>query len=237
MAILKNRYERQKLLPGFGDFGQNALQNAVVAVAGAGGLGSPVLTYLATAGIGKIVLIDDDRVEESNLARQFLHTESSLYKPKVESASRRLQELNSEITVSTVQARLNQANGKALLSGADIVVDATDSFESKQAIAKICEVNDFSLVWGTISGQSGFFASTGLGGPSIMQAFPELPPQSIVNAYASSNGVLGSACGVIGSMMASLVIKEILHQDSGQSGDLYYFDGRSITVTKVRNEE
>lgn len=237
MDILGKRYERQKRLPGFGDSGQCALQNSVVAVVGAGGLGSPILTYLVTAGIGNIVLIDDDRVEESNLARQFLHTESSLYKPKVESASRRLQELNSEITVSTVQARLNQANGEALLSGADIVVDATDSFESKQAIAKICEVNDFSLVWGTISGHSGFFASTGLGGPSILEIFPDLPPQSLANAYASSNGVLGLTCGVIGRMMAILVIKKILHQDSGQSGNLHYFDGRSLTVTKVRNEE
>ena len=136
---MKNRYDRQKLLSGFGDKGQEALERASVLIIGAGGLGSPASLYLAGAGIGRIGIVDGDTVNPTNLHRQILYDESKCGMNKAECAAERLRSLNSGITVTPYPFMLDRDNAMELISGYDIVIDGCDNFPTRYLVSDICE--------------------------------------------------------------------------------------------------
>ncbi|MCM1012277.1 HesA/MoeB/ThiF family protein [Brevibacterium sp. XM4083] len=201
------RYTRQIRLRGFGAQAQERLLASHVVVIGAGGLGAPVLTYLAAAGVGTISVIDPDVVELSNLHRQFLHAEEEVGNRKVDSAARRLAGLNSDIEIITHPVLLTADNAEELLTGADIVVDGSDNFETRYLVNDACEMLGIPLVWGTILGFDGqlavFDARTG---STLRDLYPEMPaPGSVPNCATA--GVIGALCGSIGSAMAMETVK------------------------------
>lgn len=134
----KARYARHLILPQVGEAGQKKIKSASVLVVGAGGLGSPVLMYLAAAGIGKIGIIDDDKVDMTNLQRQIIHSTSSIGELKTESAKRRIKQINPEIIVDIFDARLTIENAKEIIDGYDIIVDGTDNFATRYTISDCC---------------------------------------------------------------------------------------------------
>lgn len=203
------RYSRHLLLPEVGVLGQRKLKNARVLVIGAGGLGSPVISYLAAAGVGRIAVIDDDTVDVSNLQRQVLHRTASVGSSKVASAAAAVAELNPLVAVEQVAARLDSTNALALFERFDLVLDGSDNFATRYLVSDACEILAKPLVWGSIlrfDGQvSVFWAGHG---PTYRDVFPEPPAADSVPA-CSEAGVFGMLCGVIGSVMAAEAIKLI----------------------------
>lgn len=186
---------------------QQKLQDAHVAVIGAGGLGSPALLYLAAAGVGRISVIDDDAVELSNLHRQVIHAESAVGHNKAQSAVRELQARNSDITVEAVEARLTSENAGELLAGADVILDGTDNFPARYAVSGYCSAVGIPHVWGSILGFDAQLAVFWAGhGPVYTDIFPSAPPEGAVPSCAE-NGVLGPLVGVVGTAMALEAVK------------------------------
>ncbi|WKD61779.1 putative adenylyltransferase/sulfurtransferase MoeZ [Corynebacterium ciconiae DSM 44920] len=201
------RYARHLSLPGIGLRGQQKLNGASVLSIGAGGLGSPVIEYLAAAGVGCLGICDGDYVELSNLQRQVVHRSCDIGVPKVESAARRVQELNPEITVRTHPSALDATTVEEILNGYDIVVDGSDNFATRYLVADHCAEHDIPLVWGSIQqfgGQLSVFAE----GYTLRDIFPTPPPPGSAPNCAEA-GVFGVLPGVIGTMMATEVIKLI----------------------------
>jgi molybdopterin/thiamine biosynthesis adenylyltransferase len=195
----EGRYARQEMI--FGTAGQEALAAATVVVVGAGGLGSPAATYLAAAGVGRLVLVDFDTVSLTNLNRQFLHGDADIGTPKVASAARRLRALNRDVEVVPVDARVTEENVAAIVEGADAVVDALDSFTPRMVLNEAVVKGGIPLMHGAISGFYGQ-ATTVLPGTSacLRCIFPSEPPKETFPA-------LGPTAGVIGSIQAGEVIK------------------------------
>jgi molybdopterin/thiamine biosynthesis adenylyltransferase/rhodanese-related sulfurtransferase len=235
------RYSRQVLLPGLGADGQRRLKNARVLVIGAGGLGSPVLTYLAAAGVGTISLIDDDVVELSNLHRQVLHAGAAPGTPKVESAVAALAELNPLVTVEPHQARLTRENALELIAGHDLVLDGTDNFATRYLVGDACAITGVPLVWGSVfrfDGQVSVFWSRPPEGRepiTYRDLHPTPPPPGSVPSCAEG-GVLGVTCAAIGSVMATEAIKLITGIGEPLLGRIMLFDaaGMSWQTIKVR---
>jgi molybdopterin/thiamine biosynthesis adenylyltransferase len=199
------RYSRQLVLPEWSEGAQAALAGASVLVVGAGALGSPVALYLAGAGVGRIGIVDDDEVELSNLHRQPLHYTPDVGVPKALSAAAKLGFLNPEVVVEPYQARLEAGNAAGMIEGADLVVDCSDSFETRYAVNAACCAARVPLVEGGVLGTSGLVMTVRPGaGPCYRCAFPALPPDAPSCATA---GVLGPAAGVIGSLQALEAIK------------------------------
>ncbi len=223
-----DRYSRQLVLPGFGAEGQAKLKSASVGVVGAGGLGAPVLAYLAAAGVGKITLFDSDTVSLSNLQRQVLFTTADVGKSKAECAQRALIALNPEITVKTKGVRVSSSNALELFKGLDVIVDATDNFPTRYLINDSCAILDKAWVYGSIfryEGQVAVFNHNG--GPTYRDLYPE-PPKPGTVPDCEEGGVLGVLPGIIGSMQASEVIKMITGIGESLSGKLFLFD--SLTM-------
>ena len=201
------RYARQIRLSGFGFDAQETLLRSRVLVIGAGGLGAPVLTYLAAAGIGRITIVDPDTVELSNLHRQFLHSESGVGSRKVDSAKERLSGLNSSIDIITVPQLLTEDNALELVGDADIVVDGSDNFATRYLANDACEILGVPLVWGTILGFDGQVAVfDARRGATLRDLYPVVPAPGSVPDCATA-GVVGALCGSIGSAMAMETIK------------------------------
>lgn len=234
MFDLINRFDRQTLLENYGQESIIKLGKSTVTIIGAGGLGSPILTYLTIAGVGKIIIIDDDNVDVSNLSRQFIHTEDSVSASKVQSAKNFLKKLNSNTKIITVNSHFPDSNSTKLAITSNVIVDATDNFNTKQAIAEFCKKEDKSLVWGTLAKQSGYFASTGLGGPFITECFSTLPNINNRNVDARLSGVLGAACGTIGSLMTMLIFRELIEPEKKIEDVLFYFNGSAMSLQKLR---
>lgn len=205
----RERYNRHLLLPQIGDDGQRRLKNAAVLCVGAGGLGSPILMYLAAAGVGRIGIVDDDAVAEHNLQRQVIHATSTVGTPKVASAANRLHELNPHITIEPLQMRVTADNALELLANYDIVVDGTDNFESRYLLNDACTLLGMPYVWGSVyrfEGQASvFFAGHG---PCYRCAFPSPPPPAFAPS-CETGGVLGVLCATIGAIQATEVVKLI----------------------------
>lgn len=205
----RERYNRHLLLPQIGDDGQRRLKNAAVLCVGAGGLGSPILMYLAAAGVGRIGIVDDDAVAEHNLQRQVIHATSTVGTPKVSSAANRLHELNPHITIEPLQMRVTADNALELLANYDVVVDGTDNFESRYLLNDACTLLGMPYVWGSVyrfEGQASvFFAGHG---PCYRCAFP-LPPPPAFAPSCETGGVLGVLCATIGAIQATEVVKLI----------------------------
>ncbi|SCQ71697.1 Molybdenum cofactor biosynthesis protein moeB2 [Propionibacterium freudenreichii] len=204
-----DRYSRQMILPGFGMTAQRRLANARVAVVGAGGLGSPLLVYLAAAGVGELTLIDNDTVDVSNLHRQVIHSTASVGRPKVESAAEAIARLNPHVRVEARAERLDIDNVLELLDGHDLVIDGVDNFETRYLIADACEILGLPEVWGSVLRYEGQVAVFWSGhGPALRDLFPE-PPEAGSVPSCAEGGVLGVLPGQIGMAMANEAIKLI----------------------------
>lgn len=208
------RYSRHVLLPAVGELGQRRLRNARVGVVGAGGLGAPVLQYLAAAGVGRLGIIDFDEVEVSNLQRQVIHTTADLGRPKVESARDAVHARNPDVDVVVHDVRLTPENVDDVLGRYDVVVDGTDNFPTRYLVADSCERLGLPQVWGSIfrfdSQVTVFWADppphSGAPRVGLRDLFPHPPPEGSVPSCAEG-GVLGPMCGQVGSLMATEVVK------------------------------
>jgi molybdopterin-synthase adenylyltransferase len=199
------RYSRQLVLPEWTEMSQLALRDASVLVIGAGALGSPVALYLAGAGIGRLGIADDDAVELSNLHRQLLHFTPDIGVPKVESAAAKLRFVNPEILVEPYQVRVDATNAPGLIEGQDLVIDCSDSFETRYAVNAACCDAEIDLVEGGVVGWNGLVMTIVPKRTSCYRcAFPTQPEDAQSCAEA---GVLGPAAGVIGSLQALEALK------------------------------
>lgn len=204
------RYARQTRVPGVGEAGQEKLSRARVLLVGAGGLGSPAGQYLAAAGIGTIGIVDDDRVELSNLHRQVIHRTEDVGRPKVESAADALRALNPQVAVVTHDLRLTADTVMDVVEGYDIVVDGADSFATRYVVSDACTLLDIPHVWAAVltdGGQLSVFH--GSRGPVYRDLLPVMPPAGAVPSCAVA-GVLGTVPGVLGTAMAGEVLKLVL---------------------------
>ena len=228
------RHARHLVLPQVGIEGQEKLANAKVLVVGAGGLGSPVLLYLAAAGIGTIGIIDDDRVDISNLQRQVLHRTEDVGRLKVDSAKEQLLALDPNLNIVEHQTRLNPENALSLFSGWDIVVDGTDNIPTRYLIDDACHLLSIPWVYGSIhrfEGQVSFFSSKE--NRCYRDLFPEAPPASALQNCAEA-GVFGVLPGVVGSLQATEVIKHVVGMGSSLVGRLLIYDAESMTMQTLQ---
>ena len=221
------RYARHIVLREVGGPGQAALKNARVLVIGAGGLGAPVLMYLAAAGVGTLGVIDDDVVSLSNLQRQIIHATPDIGVPKVESAAAEIARLNPHVTVETHPMRLTAANALDLIARYDVVADGSDNFATRYLVSDACYFAKRPLVTAALGTFDGTLTTIraherGTGGkpnPSYRCLFPVAPPPGSFPACAEA-GILGALAGVVGSMMALEVIREIVGFGTGLTGRL-----------------
>ena len=222
------RYSRHIVLDEVGLGGQIRLANSVVTIVGAGGLGSPALLYLAAAGIGRIKIIDDDVVDESNLQRQVIHSESEVGRSKVKSAQRRLEALDSKILIQPIEERISPENAERLLSGSDVVIDGTDSFEARYSINDACKNLGIPWVFASVlrfEGQISVFNYEN--GPNYRDLFPDFPPPELAPSCADA-GVLGAITGILGSIQAAEAIKILLKIGETLSGRLLILDAMTM---------
>ncbi|MBK3733950.1 adenylyltransferase/sulfurtransferase [Azospirillum brasilense] len=231
-----HRYSRHIILPEVGGVGQEALLRARVLVVGAGGLGAPLLLYLAAAGVGTIGVIDDDTVDLSNLQRQVIHDESSLGVPKVESAAARIRALNPDVAVEVHKTRLTKDNALDLIGRYDIVADGSDNFATRFLLNDACYFAGRTLVSAAIlrfDGQvSTFKAHLGDPHPCYRCLFPEPPPRGLVPS-CSEGGVLGALAGFVGSLQTTEVLKEIMGIGEGLSGSLMMLDTLHASFQRI----
>jgi sulfur-carrier protein adenylyltransferase/sulfurtransferase len=210
-TILYERYQRQIILPGFGEEGQQKLVKAKVLVIGAGGLGCPALLYLAAAGVGTIGIADQDIVSLDNLHRQVLYGVKDIGLSKAEIAARNLYQLNPEITIPVFNKKITNENALDILDNFDLVIDGTDNFSTRYMINDACVLKNKPLVYGAISqfeGQVSVFRNKPTGDANYRDIFPDPPLDGEVSNCAEA-GVLGVLSGIIGTMMANEAIKLI----------------------------
>ena len=235
------RYARHIVLSEVGGPGQNALQRARVLVIGAGGLGAPSLLYLAAAGVGTIGIVDDDTVSLSNLQRQVIHATPDIGRRKTESAAAVIQKLNPHVKLELHPARIGVANALDLIARYDLVADGSDNFATRYLVSDACFFAKKPLVtaaMGTFDGtlttiRAHERAADGTPNPTYRCLFPEPPPPGTVPACAEA-GVLGAMAGVLGSMMALEVIREIVGFGEGLVGRLVMVDARSMRFETLR---
>jgi adenylyltransferase/sulfurtransferase len=229
-----NRYLRQTTLPEFGTAGQEKLRASSVLIIGAGGLGSPSSLYLAAAGVGRIGLVDFDRVDETNLHRQILYGTSDVGRPKLEAASARLRDLNPEIAIETHEARLTSTNALEILGGYDVILDGTDNFATRYLVNDACTLLGKPNVYGSVfrfDGQVSVF-STG-DAPCYRCLYPEPPPPHLAPSCAEG-GVLGVLPGIIGTLQATEAIKIIAGIGETLAGRLLLFDALRMTFRTMK---
>ena len=235
------RYARHIVLKGLGAPGQNRLKAARVLVIGAGGLGSPLVAYLAAAGIGQIGIADDDRVSLSNLQRQIVHTERAIGENKAESAARFAGGLNSDIAIAAIRKRVTAENGPKLMAGYDVIADGTDTFAARAGIAAAAEAAGKPLVSGAVSmfdGQVTVFAphlcrADGQPNPRFTDLYPDVPDEAALPS-CEAVGVIGASTGVIGTLMAMEVIKLVTGIGDPLIGRLLVYDGRGARFSEMR---
>jgi sulfur-carrier protein adenylyltransferase/sulfurtransferase len=230
------RYARQLQLPQVGEEGQAKLAAAHITIVGAGGLGAPVMLYLAAAGVGSIRLIDDDRVERSNLHRQVVHTDSRVGMAKAESARMTLLALNPRIRVETREERLGADNVEELLLGQDLVIDGADNFSTRYLLAAASRQLSIPMVYGAVerfTGQVSVFDPRRDDSPCYRCLFPE-PPSAAEAPNCSEAGVLGVLPGIIGLLQATETLKLILGIGEPLIGRLLSFDALAMRFRELR---
>ncbi len=231
------RYARHIILREVGGDGQAKLMRSRVLVIGAGGLGSPILLYLAAAGVGTLGVVDDDAVDLSNLQRQVIHGTGRIGEAKVESARQTLAEVNPEVRLITHQVRLTAENALELIGAYDLVADGSDNFETRFLLNDACYRAQKPLVSAALLGFEGqvstYKAYLGGDNPCYRCIFPEPPPPGLIPTCAEG-GVLGAVAGAVGSIQATEVIKELLGIGESLSGSLLIYDGLTTTFRKVR---
>ena len=233
------RYSRHLILPDFNLEGQLKLKNAKVLVVGTGGLGSPLLLYLAAAGVGKIGIVDFDVVDESNLQRQVLFNMADIGKPKVEAAKARLEALNPHVEYELFNTQLTSANALDIISNYDVVADGTDNFPTRYLVNDACVLLGKPNVYASIyrfEGQVSVFNHTneaGEIGPNYRDLFPSPPPPGLVPSCAEG-GVIGVLPGILGSLQANEVIKVIAGIGDPLVGRLFLIDALSFETRTLK---
>jgi adenylyltransferase/sulfurtransferase len=228
------RYSRQILLPQIDVEGQERLLASRVVIAGLGGLGSPVALYLAAAGVGRLVLVDHDRVEISNLQRQVVHTQARLGETKVESAAATLRALNPDTRIETVAARLDAARLDALLPGTDLVVDGTDNFATRYLINDACFARGVPLVSGAairMEGQVAVFDPRRADSPCYRCLYPAGDDDAL---NCSENGVAAPLVGIIGAVQALEALKLITGAGETLTGAVLYLDALAMDWHRLK---
>ncbi|MTJ52597.1 molybdopterin-synthase adenylyltransferase MoeB [Anabaena sp. UHCC 0253] len=228
------RYSRHLILPEVGVEGQKRLKAASVLCIGTGGLGSPLLLYLAAAGIGRIGIVDFDIVDTSNLQRQVIHGTSWVGKPKIESAKNRIHEINPHCQVDLHETRLSSENALDIIRPYDIVVDGTDNFPTRYLVNDACVLLDKPNVYGSIfrfEGQATVFNYEG--GPNYRDLYPEPPPPGMVPSCAEG-GVLGILPGMIGIIQATETVKIILGNGTTLSGRLVLYNALDMKFRELK---
>jgi molybdopterin-synthase adenylyltransferase len=225
------RYARQLVLRDIGGPGQQKLKAARVLVVGAGGLGAPLLQYLAAAGVGEIGILDDDAVSLSNLQRQVLYTSADIGKPKAACAADAIQRLNPHVAATPLAQRIDAANARELVAGWDIIADGSDNFATRYAVSDACFQARRPLVTAAIGMFDGTLttlrpfetSSSGVPNPTYRCLFPAPPPPGMVPSCAEA-GVIGALPGMMGALMAHEVIREIVGYGEGLVGRLLLVD-------------
>ncbi|HEY9810151.1 MAG TPA: molybdopterin-synthase adenylyltransferase MoeB [Halomicronema sp.] len=228
------RYSRHLILPEVGVEGQKRLKASSVLCIGTGGLGSPLLLYLAAAGIGRLGIVDFDVVDHSNLQRQVIHSTSWVGKPKIESAKSRILEINPFCQVDLYETRLTAENALEIFQGYDIVVDGTDNFPTRYLVNDACVLLNIPNVYGSIfrfEGQASVFNYQD--GPNYRDLYPEPPPPGMVPSCAEG-GVLGILPGIIGCIQATETIKIIIGQGTTLSGRLLLFNALEMKFRELK---
>ena len=231
---MPDRYTRQTTLPEIGEEGQHKLLGSSVLIIGAGGLGSPTSLYLAAAGVGRIGLVDFDRVDVTNLHRQILYGTTTVGTPKLEAARERLEDLNSDVTIETHETRLTSENALDILAKYDVVIDGTDNFATRYLVNDACVILGKPNVYGSIfrwEGQASVFATKD--GPCYRCLYPDPPPPGLVPSCAEG-GVLGVLPGVVGTIQATEAIKLLTGAGETLAGRLLLFDALTMTFRTMR---
>ena len=227
----RERYQRTMAIDGFGEEAQGRLKAATVCCIGAGGLGGPVLQYLAASGVGRLIVVDDDVVEERNLQRQTLYGNAALGAPKADAAAARLADLNPMVEVIPVPLRVKQETVKEILGDCDVVVDAVDNLPTRLVVARTCQRLDLPLVFGAVQAVNGqvtvLWERHGL---ALSDLFPS-PPQDCPTA--AEVGVLGPMTGWVGSVMATEVVKLITGTGEPLLGRVMYIDTLGARVAEL----
>lgn len=227
------RYSRHLIMPEVAMEGQRKLKESKVLMVGAGGLGSPLASYLAAAGVGTLGVIDFDTVEFTNLQRQIIYSTDDVGKPKLGAAKRRIQEINPGVEVETYETRLTSENALDIFEGYDIVVDGTDNFPTRYLVNDVCVMLGIPNVYGSIFRFEGQASVFGLeDGPCYRCVYPEPPPPGLVPSCAEG-GVLGVLPGIIGSIQATETIKLILDRGESLSGRLLLFDALKMRFREL----
>lgn len=235
------RYARHIVMQEIGGAGQQKLKNARVLVIGAGGLGAPVLQYLAAAGIGTLGIVDDDTVSLSNLQRQVIHDTDQLSEPKVASAAQAIARLNPNVAVEPHPTRLAAHNALALISKYDLIVDGSDNFDTRYLASDACFFAQKPLVTAAVGQFDGSITTLrpfetdddGNLNPTYRCLFPKKPRDGLLPTCAQA-GVLGALTGIVGAMQAMEVIKEITGTGEGLVGRMMMFDARSFRMETIR---
>ncbi len=229
-----SHYARHLLLPEVGMEGQRKLKSASALIVGVGGLGSPIALYLAAAGVGRIGLVDFDRVEDSNLQRQIIHSAAGIGSFKVDTAKQRMLGLNPHITVETFNEPFNPSNARQIAEDYDLIVDGLDNFPTRYLINDLCVLTNKPYIYGSIfrfDGQVSVFDAKR--GPCYRCLFPEPPPPEIALANAQ-DGVFGVLPGTIGTLQATEALKIILNIGEPLVGRLLLYSALESTFTIVK---
>lgn len=234
------RYARHIVLAEIGGPGQQKLKAARVLLVGAGGLGSPAALYLAAAGLGTIGIVDDDVVSLANLQRQILHDTASIGETKTASAAKTIGRINPHVQVICHSLRLDADNGQQLISAYDLVVDGSDNFATRYLVADLCEQNSVPLITAAVGRFDGSIttlkpyelAADGTSNPRYRDIFPVQPPDALLPSCAEA-GILGALTGVMGSLQALEVIKEITGTGESLVGTLLLYDALAVRFQRI----
>lgn len=235
------RYARHIILKDVGGEGQKRLLRARVLVIGAGGLGSPVILYLAAAGVGNIGIVDDDRVSLSNLQRQIIHDSAHLDTAKTDSAAERVRALNPDIDLSLHETRLDDRNAAGLIGDYDVIADGSDNFATRLAVNRACVEQGKTLVSAAVSPFEGQIASFTPGRPlpdgrpsPCYACFVGTDPQQSTLGTCSDEGILGAVTGVVGTLQAMEILKQILGIGESLAGHILLYDALSARFRRIR---
>jgi len=231
-ATQLDRYSRHIIMDEIGPDGQARLLDSRVLVVGAGGLGAPVLQYLAAAGVGTLGIVDDDTVERSNLQRQVIHADSDVGTPKVESAKAFIKHLNPDIAVESYEMRLSKPNAEDIIGKYDLVVDASDNFPTRFLVNDVSRLAGIPVSHGAIYKFEGQLTSLVPDGPCYRCLFPEAPEPGTVPDCATT-GVLGVLPGTVGCLQATEAVKLLLGLGEPLVGELLCYDAMELSVERV----
>ncbi len=224
-----NRHARQMILPEVGADGQERLRAAHVLIIGAGGLGCPVIQYLAGAGVGRLTIVDPDVVEPGNLHRQPLYGMEDIGLPKARVASARVAAMDPDIAVEAITDALDPLSARVLAAQADIVIDAADSFAVTYTLSDCCLEQGVPLVSASALGLTGYVGAFCGGAPSVRAVFPDLPDRA---ANCATAGVLGPVVGTIGAMQAQMALSLLLGLELSPAGQLLSFDFKTLHISR-----